>query len=41
MDLAQLSEGGVVLQFIRVRQAWYTQAEIIGQDERERMYGQE
>ena len=41
MDLAQLSEGEVVLQFIRVRQAWYTQAEIIGQDERERMYGQE
>lgn len=41
MDLSQLSEGEVVLQFIRVRQAWYTQAEVIGQDERDRMYGQE
>ena len=37
MDLAQLSEGEVVLQFIRARQAWYTQAEVIGQDEHDRM----
>lgn len=36
-----LEEGELVLQFIRVREAWYTQAGLIGQEARDRLYGQE
>lgn len=36
-----LEEGELVLQFIRVRQAWYTQADIIGQEARDRLHGKE